>query len=247
MTPDQLANPDQYREAVFSEYFDNLLPAINSFSPTECSRIKSAFKLAVGAHREQERKTVDKYHISHVVATTLILRNECDIKDVTVLESALLHDTVEDSDFFGDPAQMSYNAWMEHSRILLKEKNVDDATIDNVLALTKPQVNGLDVEDETQARQKYYDQLKKAPADALLIKMADRLHNLRTQYETAPEDKERKIKETRDVYLQIFELARERYPKETEYLLSQINQELQMLEAQSNFEAKNIVTGVIFE
>lgn len=247
MTPDQSVGSDPYTEAVFREYFDNLLPAIKSLSTPEIFSIKSAFKLAVGAHHEQERKTVDKYHISHVVATTLILRNECNIKDATVLKGALLHDTVEDSTFFGDPTQMSYNGWIEYSRGLLKEKNVIDPTIDIVLALTKPQVNGLDIKDKTEARNRYYDQLKKAAPEVLLIKMADRLHNLRTQYETAPEDKERKIKETRVEYLQIFELARESYPKETEYLLSQINQELQKLEGDEGGLVGDNITGVIFE
>jgi len=88
-----------------------------------------------------------------------------------------------------------------------------------VLTTTKPKVNGIDVLTKEQAREMYYRQIREGNPKAILVKMADRLHNLRTQYAMSPKKQIWKIRETEEVYFPIFEAAREVYPEETEYLI----------------------------
>lgn len=248
MTSEQPSTSEHYTKAVRDE-FVKLTEAYETFPPEDKLRIKAAFKLSVGAHRGQERKTTDKFHISHVTAVALILINECGISDVTLIEAALLHDSVEDSSYFGDPSTMSHEAWMEKSSVLLKEKNVNSKAIEMVLALTKPYADKKDPVARQRARDQYSETLKKSSSETKILKMADRLHNLRTQYQTAPEDKDRKVAETRDVLLPIFELALPDYPDEAGKLLSEIRLELHKLEngfSSSDLPDKKLGDQVIF-
>jgi (p)ppGpp synthase/HD superfamily hydrolase len=77
-----------------------------------------------------------------------------------------------------------------------------------------------------QAIQIYLDNLKKADPDTILIKMCDRLHNLRSLSGTTLEKQIRTCKETKEKYFSIFELVKEKYPNQYQYLINQMNQEI---------------------
>jgi GTP diphosphokinase / guanosine-3',5'-bis(diphosphate) 3'-diphosphatase len=191
--------------------------------------INFAYQLAKSAHRGQMRVGKDRY-FEHLRAVSLILLDEVNITDPSVIKAALLHDSMEDTAVFGNPLKQSYRAWVNEAweRLVL---NFGDETANMVVALTKPQVDMETFHTKEEAKSFYYEGLRNAPSKTLLVKMADRLHNLRTQYETSPEQQRKKVSETRDVYLPIFAKVRTDYPLEAEYMIGEIEKELQNLEA----------------
>lgn len=143
-----------------------------------------ALSFAVTAHQDQRRKSGEAY-ISHPLQVALILLEELDVRDPEILAAAVLHDTIEDvpeittatiGEMFGP--------------------NVE-ATVE---ACTK--ISGFSGD-----RQNFYKLVHRklfsgaaARLEVMLIKIADRLHNLRT-LESMPRHKRQKIaEETLNIY-----------------------------------------------
>jgi GTP pyrophosphokinase len=160
-----------------------------------------AFSFAVDAHQDQKRKSGEAY-VSHPCEVTRILVEEFGVRDPETLAAAVLHDTVEDvpevtlemiGGMFG--------------------KGVEDI----VDGLTK-------MADFEGDRQSFVKQVHRkifqgsaSRLEVMLIKLADRLHNLRTMA-AMPKHKRQKIaEETLDVYapmagvIGLFNLKRELY------------------------------------
>jgi hypothetical protein len=91
-----------------------------------------------------------------------------------------------------------------------------------VIAVTKPSIDGISFHDKSVAGEFYHRGLDAASPETILIKMADRLHNLRTLGNTPPEKQRKQIKETREIYRSLFEKIRQAYPDAAEYLLGQM-------------------------
>lgn len=197
------------------------------FLRRDVKRIRLAYFLAQGAHTAQIREN-QEWYFEHARETTLILITECRRKDPNLVIAALLHDAGEDSEVFGDTEGHTYSQWKGEARDEIKQ-HFGKEVADIVLTLTKPKVDGIEIWTEEEALQMYYEQIRRASPKTLLVKMADRLHNLRTQYASTPEKQIRKIKETEEVYFPIFENARGRYPKETEYLIGEMKKSIEIL------------------
>lgn len=120
----------------------------------EIKKLK-AYTFAERKHEGQKRKD-GKPYITHPENVALILLNEFGITDREIIEAALLHDTIEDTDTTYDEIKNQFG----------------EKVADYVLHLTKP-------DNENQAI-KYWESLKQAPDDVKKIKIADRIHNLRT-------------------------------------------------------------------
>jgi GTP pyrophosphokinase len=141
--------------------------------------LQSAYDVAEEKHRPQRRKSGDPY-ITHPLAVATIL-GELGM-DTTTLVAALLHDTVEDTDY---------------SLEQLREDFGDEVgrLVDGVTKLDKVKL-GAAAEAET--IRKMVIAMAKDPR-VLVIKLADRLHNMRTMRFLPPEKQARKARETLEV------------------------------------------------
>ena len=147
---------------------------------SDVSIIERAFVAAELAHREQLRKSGEPY-ITHPLAVTQILA-ELGIGPIT-LAAALLHDTVEDTDY--SLAQLEKDFGPEVAML-----------VDGVTKLDKVKFG-----DHAQAEtvRKMVVAMSK-DIRVLVIKLADRLHNARTWGFVPPEQARRKAQETLDIY-----------------------------------------------
>ena len=139
-----------------------------------------AYELAESAHEGQRRRSGDPY-ITHPLAVTTILAELG--MDTTTLVAALMHDTVEDTDV---------------TLTSVREEFGDDVAhlVDGVTKLDKVQL-GENAEAET--IRKMVVAMAKDPR-VLVIKLADRLHNMRTLRFLGPEKQERKARETLEIF-----------------------------------------------
>jgi len=99
-----------------------------------------------------------------------------------------------------------------------------------VSTLTKPTKHDPRFADDHGRHVWYFERLKSSGSDTKLIKMADRLHNMRTLGCCPPQKQVRKIKETRDVYFPLIEDIAKDYPDKAKYLSSQLEDALKKLE-----------------
>ncbi|WP_030235336.1 MULTISPECIES: RelA/SpoT family protein [unclassified Streptomyces] len=147
--------------------------------------LRRAYVLAESSHRGQMRKSGEPY-ITHPLAVTLILAELG--AETTTLTASLLHDTVEDTDVTLDQVREQFG---EEVRYL----------VDGVTKLEKVDY-GAAAEPET-----FRKMLVATGNDVrvMSIKLADRLHNMRTLGVMRPEKQERIAKVTRDVLIPLAE------------------------------------------
>lgn len=142
-------------------------------SSDEVALIRKAFELARKAHAPQKRKTGEPY-ILHPIAVATIAAEELALSSHMVM-AAFLHDVVEDTDYtiddisreFGDDVAFLVNVVTKQK----KDKYVDSLQVDNF----RQMLNSVQFDIR-----------------ALLVKLADRLHNMRTLSSMCP-DKQMKI------------------------------------------------------
>ncbi|WP_228130007.1 RelA/SpoT family protein [Desulfocapsa sulfexigens] len=188
-----------------------------------------ALDFATDAHDDQWRRSGEAY-IMHPCSVAKILAEEMDVVDPEILSAALLHDTVEDVDYV--------------TTQLVGEKfgSYVAAIVEGCTKVTK------DSSDKQALSKKVHRKIFSGAAlrpEVMLVKLADRLHNLRT-LGAMPKRKRQKISdETLDIYAPLatvfglFSLKREMYnlalsykfPKQGAKLLSQIRQLAQSPEA----------------
>lgn len=147
--------------------------------------LRRAYVLAESSHRGQMRKSGEPY-ITHPLAVTLILAELG--AETTTLTASLLHDTVEDTDVTLDQVREQFG---EEVRYL----------VDGVTKLEKVDY-GAAAESET-----FRKMLVATGNDVrvMSIKLADRLHNMRTLGVMRPEKQARIAKVTRDVLIPLAE------------------------------------------
>lgn len=130
-------------------------------SDLEMTRIKEAFELAREAHAPQKRKTGEPY-IFHPLAVALIAAKELQL-DANSVTAAFLHDVVEDTPITNDEIQKKFGEDVAFLvRVVTKQKK-DKYEMSKQLDNFKQMLNSVQ-----------YD------IRPLLIKLADRLHNMRT-------------------------------------------------------------------
>ncbi|MBE8473647.1 RelA/SpoT family protein [Streptomyces justiciae] len=147
--------------------------------------LRRAWVLAESSHRGQMRKSGEPY-ITHPLAVTLILAELG--AETTTLTASLLHDTVEDTDVTLDQVGEQFGAEVRY-------------LVDGVTKLEKVDY-GAAAEPET-----FRKMLKATGSDVrvMSIKLADRLHNMRTLGVMRPEKQARIAKVTRDVLIPLAE------------------------------------------
>ncbi|MFG6433657.1 RelA/SpoT family protein [Roseateles sp. LYH14W] len=177
----QLAPPTPAEAASF----DALLPKLGYLSKAEVKRVREAYKFADEAHLGQKRATGEPY-ITHPIAVAGICAEWR--LDAQALMAALMHDVVEDCGI---------------SKAELIEK-FDATTADLVDGLTKLDKLQFSTKEESQA-ESFRKMLLAMARDlrVILIKLADRLHNMRTMGAMAPHKARRIARETFDIYAPI--------------------------------------------
>ncbi|HEY1179985.1 MAG TPA: HD domain-containing protein, partial [Phytomonospora sp.] len=151
----------------------------------ELDPLRRAYVLAESSHRGQMRKSGEPY-ITHPLAVTLILAELG--AETTTLTASLLHDTVEDTDVTLDQVGEEFGADVRY-------------LVDGVTKLEKVDY-GAAAEPET-----FRKMLVATGNDVrvMSIKLADRLHNMRTLGVMRPEKQARIAKVTRDVLIPLAE------------------------------------------
>ncbi|MBA0051954.1 bifunctional (p)ppGpp synthetase/guanosine-3',5'-bis(diphosphate) 3'-pyrophosphohydrolase [Streptomyces sp. AJS327] len=147
--------------------------------------LRRAYLFAESSHRGQWRKSGDPY-ITHPLAVTLLLAQLG--AETTTLTASLLHDTVEDTDATLERVREDFGAEVAH-------------LVDGVTKLEKVDY-GAAAEPET-----FRKMLVATGSDVrvMSIKLADRLHNMRTLGVMRPEKQARIAKITRDVLIPLAE------------------------------------------
>lgn len=171
------------------ELYSELIKAVQKYHPSDdISMIERAYKLAFDAHKEQVRKSGEPY-IIHPLCVAIILANL--EMDKETIAAGLLHDVVEDT-------EMS-------TQDITKQFGEDVALlVDGVTKLQNLQFmgdNGQPDRLEMQAEnlRKMFLAMAK-DIRVILIKLADRLHNMRTLQYQKPESQQRIAKETLEIY-----------------------------------------------
>lgn len=137
-------------------------------------RIELAIRAAAVLHKDQLRKGSMPFpYVTHLVATAFTLMDYTDDEDVII--AALLHDTLEDTDYTVDELQEDFGG---------KIKEI-------VETLTEPKSTPEKKYSYRETKKIYADQIKKGPMEAVLIAAADKMHNLRTMVEDYTDDHDR--------------------------------------------------------
>ncbi|HWC70893.1 MAG TPA: bifunctional (p)ppGpp synthetase/guanosine-3',5'-bis(diphosphate) 3'-pyrophosphohydrolase [Actinomycetota bacterium] len=162
---------------------DPLLKKVRSYNPKADTReIARAYAFAEAAHAGQKRKSGEDF-ITHPLAVTSIL---ADLRlDTTTLEAALLHDTVEDTPVTMDEIEEGFGS--DVARI-----------VDGLTKLERLEFHSREQEQAENVRKMIVAMA--GDIRVLLIKLADRLHNMRT-LAVFPQPKQRRIAtETLEIY-----------------------------------------------
>ncbi len=170
--------------------YAELIESVRKYHPsTNISMIEKAYRIADGAHEGQVRKSGEPY-IIHPLCVAIILA-ELELDKETIV-AGLLHDVVEDTVMTEDEIAMEFGGEVA----LL----VDGVTKLGQLSYKADQVDKVDLQAEN-LRKMFLAMAK--DIRVILIKLADRLHNMRTLRYMKPEKQKEKARETMDIYAPI--------------------------------------------
>ncbi|MEU2867991.1 RelA/SpoT family protein [Streptomyces olivoreticuli] len=180
----RLARLGVQRSSPYNPVLEPLLRVVRGNDPkadtATLRQIERAYQVAERWHRGQKRKSGDPY-ITHPLAVTTILAELG--MDPATLMAGLLHDTVEDTEYgldtlrrdFGDQVALLVDGVTKLDRVKFGEAAQAETVRKMVVAMAKdPRV--------------------------LVIKLADRLHNMRTMRYLKREKQEKKARETLEIY-----------------------------------------------
>ncbi|MDB4026721.1 bifunctional (p)ppGpp synthetase/guanosine-3',5'-bis(diphosphate) 3'-pyrophosphohydrolase [Candidatus Thioglobus sp.] len=165
---------------------DDLCLVLNSYLPhSEIELVKLAYKMANKAHSGQFRKSGEPY-IHHPLSVALIL---ADLKlDYFCVVAAILHDCIEDTSVTKEDVQAQFGEQVAH-------------IVEGVSKLTS-----LEFTSSSQKQAENFQKLILAMSKdmrVMVIKLADRLHNMRTLDSMSDEKKIQKAKETFELHAPI--------------------------------------------
>jgi len=171
-----VATIEEENKEIARLYRDMLSVTYQTLSKKDKELIRNAFEIAVDAHKDQRRKTKEPY-IYHPMAVAKIVANEIGLGGTSIV-CALLHDVVEDSDDYT----------LEDIERLFGEtvaRIVNGLT--KISSLKKDQDVSIQAENFRKMLLTLHDDVR-----VILIKIADRLHNMQTM-DSMPKIKQVKI------------------------------------------------------
>ncbi|MCB9810899.1 MAG: bifunctional (p)ppGpp synthetase/guanosine-3',5'-bis(diphosphate) 3'-pyrophosphohydrolase [Candidatus Nomurabacteria bacterium] len=163
-------------------------------------RIEQAIRAASVLHKEQLRKGSMPFpYVTHLIAVAFTLLDYTQDEDVII--AALLHDTLEDTDYTIEELQEDFGGRVR----------------DIVEAVTEPKLKGEHKLTWREKKEAYAKQLRHAPHEALLVAAADKIHNFRTMvedysdsYERYAQDFGKNFDERLEVYQEIGDIINDR-------------------------------------
>jgi GTP pyrophosphokinase len=169
------ATVEEENKEIASRYKDLLKGTYEVLSVTDKKLIRKAFEIAVDAHSEQRRKTGEPY-IFHPIAVAKIVAMEIGL-GATSIAAALLHDVVEDTAYTTDDMEQLFGETI--ARIV--------TGLTKISRLNKEQDASIQAENFRKMLLTLNDDVR-----VILIKIADRLHNMQTM-DAMPAHKQVKI------------------------------------------------------
>ena len=169
------------------EQYENLEKTVRGYNPAaDFQHIRAAFEFAAEAHKDQKRKSGEPY-IIHPLAVAQIVAEELRL-DSESIEAALLHDVIEDT-----------AATHEQLSKLFSPTIAD--LVEGVSKLTRIQYATKEDEQMENLRKMLIAMSK--DIRVILIKISDRLHNMRTMEYQSPAKQKQKSLETMEIYAPI--------------------------------------------
>lgn len=169
------------------ELYTQLLDTIRKYHPSsDVSLVEKAYRIASDAHKDQKRKSGEPY-IIHPLCVAIILA-ELELDKETIV-AGILHDVVEDTVMTTDQIATEFS---DEVALL----------VDGVTKLTQLDLSQDKIEIQAENLRKMFLAMAK-DIRVILIKLADRLHNLRTLQYQSPRKQIEKARETMDIYAPI--------------------------------------------
>ena len=176
------------------EKYQRLEDTVRSYNPgANFDLIRSAFLYAEEHHRGQNRKDGSPF-VTHPLAVAQIVAEELHL-DSESIAAALLHDTIEDTDATHEDIARTFSPTIAD-------------IVEGVSKLTRVQAASK-AEEQMENLRKMLLAMSK-DIRVILIKMADRLHNMRTMEYQTPEKQKQKSLETMEIYQEIIDALEEK-------------------------------------
>ena len=166
--------------------FRDLLRKIRSYRPTEdLASVKKAYEFSLEHHKGQARESGEPYLAHPLQVATILAEMQL---DTTAIAAGLLHDAVEDTSVTIDEIKTEFGEQVAH-------------IVEGVTKISK-----IDFASSEEAQAENVRKMVLAMMDdirVVLIKLADRLHNMRTLKFLSPERQQKIARETLEIYAPI--------------------------------------------
>ena len=164
--------------------YDELIASVRKYHPSgDITQIEKAYRIAYDAHQGQVRKSGEPY-IIHPLCVAIILA-DLELDKETII-AGLLHDVVEDTVMTDEEIKQEFGAEVA-------------LLVDGVTKLGQLSYDADKVEVQAENLRKMFLAMAK-DIRVILIKLADRLHNMRTLKHMKPEKQKEKARETMEIY-----------------------------------------------
>lgn len=167
--------------------YQELISSVKKYHPsTDITLVDKAYKTAYEAHKDQKRKSGEPYIIHPLCVGVILAELELDKETIA---AGLLHDVVEDTIMTVDELKAEFG---EEVALI----------VDGVTKLGRLSYSADKVEEQAENLRKMFLAMAK-DIRVILVKLADRLHNMRTAKYWSPAKQKEKARETMDIYAPI--------------------------------------------